>query len=141
MSLPSSTNQQDWSIRPTVQCDNPHCRYWNDEPTPGMKCVKCFSKLPTWIGYLNNNSGGNILEKTNYSPPPIERTACQEYWYDDDESLQQTCTDGDAAQEKEEHIKNAEKVVRDIMHIYNLNREGALNKLDQLTKNVTVTHS
>jgi len=81
MSFQSSTaNKESWSIRPTVQCDNPRCRYWNDEPKPGMKCFKCLNILPTWVGYLNNSNGGNgdILEESNYpEPPPIERTASQ----------------------------------------------------------------
>jgi hypothetical protein len=163
MSFPSSsTNQQSWSIRPTVQCDNPSCRSWNDEPTPGTKCFKCLSILPTWVGYLNNNSGsdGVILEESNYQPPPpLERTAGQEResWYADevneplersmtinmdDKPLKLTRTDGDAAQEEEEeHITNAEQVVRDMISIFKLDREGALRKFDEIIKNVVVTHS
>ena len=162
MSFPSSsTNQQRWSIRPTVQCDNPSCRSWNDEPKPGTKCFKCLTILPTWVGYLNNSNGGDgdILEESSYPPPPaIERSACseRESWYADevneplersmtinmdDEPLKLTRTDGDAAQEEEEHITNAEQVVRDMMSIYKLDREGALQKFDEIIKNVVVTHS
>jgi len=144
----STTNQESWSIRPTVQCNNPSCRSWNDEPTPGTKCFKCFSILPTWVGYLNNNSGsdGEILEESNYPPPPsLELTASQEResWYADevnDKPLKLTRTDGDAAQEEQEHITNAEQVVRDMMSIYKLDREGALQKFDEIIKNVIVTH-
>ena len=147
MSFPSSTKQETWSIRPTVQCDNPTCRSWNDQPTPGTKCFKCLSILPTWVGYLNNNSGGEILEESNYPPPPpLERTAGQEResWYADevnDKPLKLTRTDGDAAQEEEEHITNAEQVVRDIISIYKLDREGAVRKFDEIIKNVVVKHS
>ena len=160
MSFQSSTaNKESWSIRPTVQCDNPSCRYWNNEPKPGTKCFKCLTKLPTWVGYLNNNSDDDILEESSYPPPPsIERTTCQERdsWDADEvneplersmtsnmdvEPLKLIRTDGDAAQEEEEHITNAEQVVRDIMYIYKLDRGDALNKLDQLTKNVIVKHS
>jgi len=160
MSFQSSTaNKQSWSIRPTVQCDNSKCLYWNDEPKPGMKCFKCLTKLPTWIGYLNNNSGGDILEESSYPPPPpIERSACseRESWYADevneplersmtsnmdDEPLKLTRTDGDAAQEEEEHITNAEQVVRDMISIFKLDREGALKKFDEIIKNVVVKHS
>jgi len=136
------TNKQSWSILPTVQCDNTSCLYWHNDPEPGMKCLKCHSILPTWVGYLNNNSDGDIIEESNYPEPhPIERSATleRESWYADevdDEPLKLIRTDGDAAQEEEEHITNAEQVVRDIMSIYKLDREGALNKLDQLTKNV-----
>ena len=145
MSFPSSsTNKKNWSILPTVQCDNPSCRSCNDEPTPGTKCFKCFSILPTWVGYLNNNSGsgGEILEESNYPPPPsLERTAYQEYWYSDkDELSQQTHTNDDYEQEKEKLITNAEQVVRDMMSIYKLDREGALRKFDEIIKNVIVTH-
>lgn len=159
MSFQSSTaNKQSWSIRPTVQCDNTSCLYWHNDPEPGMKCLKCHSILPTWVGYLNNNSDGDIIEESNYPEPhPIERSASleRESWYSDevdelpqhslersmtsnmdDEPLKLIRTDGDAAQEEEQHITNAEQVVRDIMSIYKLDREGALNKLDQLTKNV-----
>lgn len=143
MSFQSSTaNKQSWSIRPTVQCDNTSCLYWHNDPEPGMKCLKCHSILPTWVGYLNNNSDGDIIEESNYPEPhPIERSATleRESWYADevdDEPLKLIRTDGDAAQEEEQHITNAEQVVRDIMSIYKLDREGALNKLDQLTKNV-----
>ena len=59
----------------------------------------------------------------------------------DDEPLKLTRTDGDAAQEEEEHITNAEQVVRDMMSIYKLDREGALRKFDEIIKNVVVTHS
>lgn len=59
----------------------------------------------------------------------------------DDEPLKLTRTDGDAAQEEEEHITNAEQVVRDMMSIYKLDREGALQKFDEIIKNVVVTHS
>ena len=160
MSFQSSTaNKESWSIRPTVQCDNPSCRCWNDEPMPGMKCFKCLSILPTWVGYLNNNSGGDILEESNYPPPPpIERSACseRESWYADevneplersmtsnmdDEPLKLTRTDGDATQEEEEHITNAEQVVRDMISIYKLDREGVLKKFDEIIKNVVVKHS
>ena len=121
MSFQSSTaNKESWSIRPTVQCDNPNCLYWHDEPKPGMKCLKCLSILPTWVGYLNNNNrgDGDILEESNYPPPPpLERTATQEResWYADevnDKPLKLTRTDGDAVQEEEEeedHITNAEQ--------------------------------
>ena len=151
MSFPSSTaNKESWSILPTVQCDNPSCLYWHNEPKPGMKCVKCLSTLPTWVGYLNNSNSGDgvILEKSNYPPPPaIERSACseRESWYADevnDKPLKLTRTDGDAAQEEEEeHITNAEQVVRDMISIFKLDREGALKKFDEIIKNVVVTHS
>ena len=150
MSFPSSsTNKKNWSILPTVQCDNPSCLYWHNDPKPGMKCLKCLSILPTWVGYLNNSNGGDgdILEESNYPPPPpLERTASQEResWYADevnDKPLKLTRTDGDAAQEEEEHITNAEQVVRDMMSIYKLDREGALRKFDEIIKNVVVTHS
>ena len=136
MSFPSSTaNKESWSILPTVQCDNPSCLYWHNEPKPDMK-------------YLNNSNSddGVILEKSNYPPPPaIERSACsnRESWYADevnDKPLKLTRTDGDAAQEEEEHITNAEQVVRDMMSIYKLDREGALRKFDEIIKNVIVTH-
>ena len=149
MSFQSTTKQENWSIRPTVQCDNPSCRSWNDEPIPGTKCFKCLSILPTWVGYLNNNSGGDgeILEVSNYPPPPpLERTAGQEreLWYADevnDKPLKLTRTDGNAEQEEKEHIiTNAEQVVRDMMSIYKLDREGALRKFDEIIKNVIVTH-
>ena len=86
MSFTSRADKDTWSIRPTVQCDNSSCRYWNDTPTPGTTCIKCFTILPTWVGYLNNSGGGDnrdILEESNdpsrpLSPPPIERTAYQE---------------------------------------------------------------
>ena len=160
MNFQSSTaNKESWSILPTVQCDNPSCLYWHNEPKPGMKCLKCLSTLPTWVGYLNNNSDGNILEESSYPPPPaIERSACseRESWYADevneplersmtsnmdDEPLKLTRTDGDAAQEEEEHITNAEQVVRDMISIFKLDREGALRKFDEIIKNVVVTHS
>jgi len=149
MSFPSSTNQQKWSICSTVQCDNPSCRSWNDEPKPDTKCFKRLNILPTWAGYLNNNSGGDgeILEESNYiEPPPLEHTACQEResWYADevdDKPLKLTRTDGDAAQEEEEHITNAEQVVRDMISIFKLDREGALKKFDEIIKNVVVKHS
>lgn len=144
-----STKQENWSIRPTVQCDNPNCRSWNDEPNPGKKCFKCLTILPTWDGYLNNNSGGDgdILEESNYPPPPpLERTVAgqeRELWYADevnDKPLKLTRTDGNAEQEEKEHITNAEQVVRDMMYIYKLDREGALRKFDEIIKNVIVTH-
>mgnify|MGYP005990254247 FL=1 len=120
MSFQSTTNQKNWSIRPTVQCDNPSCLYWHDNPIPGTKCLKCLSILPIWVGYLNNNNrgDGDILEESNYPPPPpLERTATQEResWYADevnDKPLKLTRTDGDAVQEEEEeedHITNAEQ--------------------------------
>ena len=149
MSFQSSTaNKESWSILPTVQCDNPSCLYWNNEPKPGMKCLKCLSTLPTWVGYLNNSNSGDgvILEKSDYpEPTQVERSAGQEResWYADevnDEPLKLTRTDGDAAQE-EEHITNAEQVVRDMISIFKLDREGALRKFDEIIKNVVVTHS
>ena len=105
------TNKQSWSIRPTVQCDNTSCLYWHNDPEPGMKCLKCHSILPTWVGYLNNNSGGDIHEKSNYpSPWAIERSASleRESWYADevdDEPLKLIRTDGYT---KHECITNAE---------------------------------
>ena len=59
----------------------------------------------------------------------------------DDEPLKLTRTDGDAAQEEEEHITNAEQVVRDMISIYKLDREGVLKKFDEIIKNVVVKHS
>ena len=59
----------------------------------------------------------------------------------DDEPLKLTRTDGDATQEEEEHITNAEQVVRDMISIFKLDREGALNKFDEIIKNVVVKHS
>jgi len=151
MNFQSSTaNKESWSILPTVQCDNPSCLYWHNEPKPGMKCFKCLTILPTWVGYLNNSNSGDgvILEKSDYPEPPppqVERSAGQEResWYADevnDEPLKLTRTDGDAAQE-EEHITNAEQVVRDMISIFKLDREGALRKFDEIIKNVVVTHS
>ena len=44
-------------------------------------------------------------------------------------------TDGDADQEEEEHyITNTEIVIKYIMSRCNLDREGAMNKLDEMTR-------
>lgn len=102
------TNKQSWSIRPTVQCDNTSCLYWHNDPEPGMKCLKCHSILPTWVGYLYNNSDGDIIEESNYPEPhPIERSATleRESWYADevdDEPLKLIRTDGYTKHEEEE---------------------------------------
>jgi hypothetical protein len=151
MSFTSPADKDTWSIRPTVQCDNSSCRSWNDTITPGTKCFKCLTILPTWVGYLNNDGGGDILEESNYPPPPpIERTTCQEQetWYDDEriqmplkhDSLKLIRRDGNTEQEEKEHVTNAEQVIRDMMLIYNLDREGVNNKFDEIIKNAIVKH-
>lgn len=159
MSSHPINSQIKWITYPTVKCDNQSCRSWNDNPTPGTKCFKCCAILPTWAGYLNNNSAGNILEETQYYPPPLlERNAYQEYWNADeidqprhslewsmtnnhiDEPIDCTPlklkrTDGDADQEEEDqHITNAEIVIKYIMSRCKLDREGAINKLDKMTR-------
>lgn len=138
------------TIYPSVQCKNPKCYFWSYDPTPGSKCVKCMEVLPTWVGYLNadKDNGPSI------PPLPLERTDYQEMWfYDDDESrmLDRTttcCIDelnscsppqltDDAGQE---HLTNKERVVRSIMIIYGLDREGAMKKIDQLVKTAVVEY-
>ena len=160
MSFQSSTNEQKWSIYPTLQCDNPQCHAWNDNPTPDTKCFKCRAILPTWAGYLNNNSCGDILEESQYyPPPPLERTSYKTCWNADEIDQPQhslslersmTCvmnddplkcaplklkrTDGEAMQEEDQHITNAELVIKYIMSTCNLDRKDALNRLDEMTR-------
>ena len=57
------------------------------------------------------------------------------------DSLKLIRTDGNTEQEEKEHVTNAEQVIRDMMLIYNLDREGVMNKFDEIIKNVIVKHS
>ena len=43
--------------------------------------------------------------------------------------------------EEEDSVTNNEKVIRDIMEIYSLDRKGAEEKIDEMAKNAVVKHS
>ena len=149
----TSAQQQPYqqNVYPSVQCKNPKCYLWTYDPKPGAKCVKCMKVLPIWVGYLN-------ADKDNgpYIPPlPLERTDYQETWFDDETPrfLERTNTrcvdeliDCDPPQLKptddndQEHLTNAERVVREIMLIYGVDREGAMKKLEQMAKTAVVEY-
>jgi len=44
-------------------------------------------------------------------------------------------------EQEEDNLTNNEKVIRDIMKIYSLNRKGAEEKIDEMAKNAVVKHS
>jgi hypothetical protein len=102
--------------------------------------------LPVWVGYLNadKDNGPSI------PPLPLERTDYQEMWfYEEPRFLERTNTtcvdeliDCDPPQftEGQEHLTNAERVVREIMLIYGLDREGAIKKLAQMAKTAVVDY-
>ena len=47
----------------------------------------------------------------------------------------------DDEDEKEDNLTNNEKVIRDIMEIYSLDRKGAEEKIDEMAKSAVVKHS
>ena len=67
---------------------------------------------------------GTSSQITSSQPETLERTGYQEMWYD----------------QEPEHITNAERVIREIMLIYKLDREGATKKLEQMAKTAVVEY-
>lgn len=148
------------SIYPSVQCKNQACYFWTNDPKPGSNCVKCTTLLPIWVGYLNADKGN---ETPSIPALPLERTHYQEMWfYDENENdnnavsslersatcsidetihcsgpLQLKRTDGN---DQEPPVTNKEQVIQDIMVMYRLGRERAIEKLDQMAKSVTVEY-
>jgi hypothetical protein len=111
--------------------------------------------LPIWVGYLNAEK---IKNEPCIPALPLERTHYQEMWFYDENdvgsSLERsaTCisdetincgplplkrTDGSNHQEP---VTNQEQVIQDIMVMYRLDRERAIEKLDQMVKSVTVEY-
>ena len=141
------------NMYPSVQCKNPKCYFWTYHPTPGAKCVKCMKVLPIWAGYLNADKDNGAY----IPPPPLERTDYQETWFyrETPRFVERTNTgcvdeliDCDPPQLKptddndndHEHLTNAQRVVREIMLIYKLDREGAMKKLEQMAKTAVVEY-
>ena len=140
----------------SVQCKNPACYFWTYDPKPGSSCVKCTTLLPIWVGYLNADKGN---ETPSIPALPLERTHYQEMWFYDENdvvsSLERsaTCSSDetincgplplkrtDGGSNHQEPVTNKEQVIQDIMVMYRLDRERAIEKLDQMVKSVTVEY-
>ena len=67
---------------------------------------------------------GTSSQNTSSQPETLERTGYQEMWYD----------------QEPEHITNMERVIREIMLIYKLDREGATKKLEQMANTAVVEY-
>jgi hypothetical protein len=125
----------------SVQCKNKKCYFWTHDPKPGAKCVKCMEVLPIWTRYLNADK-----DNGQYIPPsPLEPTDYQET----SRFLERTNTCGidelidyDSPQLKptDDNLTNEERVVREIMIIYRLDREGAIKKLDHMAKTAKISY-